>query len=116
SVRRLEGSEEQAVVALPAGSLIPVLLHLERAQKARPDHRAGLSRAGAVEHRIERIAVLGPCRWNESPVVGVMQSERHRTPRRAPLELRLELQLRPRARWRLDHDQHTLLRAGRQTD
>ena len=113
---RLHRREEQPVVSLPSGALLPVLLHLQHPQQARRDHGARLPRPGAVEHRVQRIAVLGLRRGDESPVERVVQPERQRTAHRDVPQLGIELQLHPRARGRLHHHQHTFGVPHRQTD
>src|SRR5215831_2299303 len=68
--------QEQPVVSLPPGTILPVLLHLEHAQDPGLHHRAGDGRPAADQHRVERVAVLGEGGRDEAPVIRVMQTER----------------------------------------
>src|SRR5262249_11115599 len=104
------------VVPLPSRALLPVLLHLEHSQDARRDDCARRSRSGAVEHRVQRIAVVGLRRRDEPPVERIVQPEGEGTAHPDVPQPGVELQLHPRARRRLHHHQHTFAAPRRQTD
>src|SRR5215470_6593173 len=96
-VRRLQRSEEEPIVPLPSRALLPVLLHLEHAQQTRADDHPRRARLRGVEHRIQRIAVLGLRRRDEPPVERIVQPEGEGTAQRDVAQLGIELQLHSRA-------------------
>jgi hypothetical protein len=95
------GHDEYTIVAL----LLAVrrLNDLEDADRSALQHEARISGGIMNDEDIERIAVLGLGRWDETPIVGIGQSHQQRFGQRECPELRIEFELGAATTRRFDH-------------
>jgi hypothetical protein len=80
-----------------------VLLNLQDPNDLACQHQSWIRRSIVYDHNIERIAILSPCRWYESPVVRIAQAGQQRFGQSKRLKLWIVIKLRLAAARRFDN-------------